>query len=282
MQITPNVRHVSAFGAFAPSRLVARVIERTRRSGGSWASMRVAFMLRQWAIGRLKGRPIDTEVLGVRMRLAPHNNVCEKRILFTPQYFDPAERAFIAPYLGEGVVFVDIGANVGGYALWAAGLAGSGSNIVAVEPEPEVFGRLCFNIGINAGASVKAINTAVADMNGRLTLFIDRRNRGGTSVRIAKDAPDGGERIDVPATTLLDLVSTEKLERIDVLKVDVEGTEDMVLVPFLRDAAPGLLPRLLVLNHLRSQWAEDLPSLLEDKGYRLATTTPANDLYVRD
>ncbi len=282
MPSQPNVRHVSAFGAFAPSRIVARIIARTRRSGGAWASMRVAFLLRQWAIRRLKGRPVDTEVLGVRMRLMPHNNVCEKRILFTPQYFDPAEREFLAPRLGPGVVFLDIGANVGGYALWAAAKAGEGARIIAVEPEPEVFARLCFNIGVNPTGTVKAVNTAVADLNGRITLFLDRHNRGGTSVRIVKNAPDGGERIEVPAVTLSELVESEKLERIDILKVDVEGSEDMVLAPFLRDAPDALLPRTIVLNHLRAQWAEDLPKALAERGYVTVGRTPANLLLVRD
>jgi FkbM family methyltransferase len=244
--------------------------------------MRVAFLLRQWAVRRLKGRPVDTEVLGVRMRLMPHNNVCEKRILFTPQYFDAAEREFLSSLLKPGVVFLDIGSNVGGYALWAAARAGKGARILAVEPEPEVFERLCFNIGVNPTGTVKAVNTAVADINGSITLFLDRRNRGGTSVRIVKNAADGGERMDVPSVTLVDLAEGEKLERIDILKLDVEGSEDMVLGPFLREAPDALLPRTIVLNHLRAQWAEDLPKALEDRGYRSAGRTPANLLLVRD
>jgi len=278
-QTHPNVRHVSAFGAFAMSRLVARVVARTRRGGGSWAQMRMTFLLRQWALRRLKGRPVDTETLGVKMRLHPHDDVAEKRLLFTPQYFDPAERRFLEPHLAKGGVFIDIGANVGGYALWAAARLAPGGRVIAVEPEPELFERLSFNIGVNPTGIVKAVNAAVADFNGRLTLFVDRRNRGGTSLRIAKDAPGGGEAVEATAVTLAGLVATERLERIDVLKVDVEGAEDLVLSPFLHRADRSLLPSVIVLNHLRGQWAEDLDALLARTGYVEAGRTAANVLY---
>ena len=238
-------------------------------------------MLRQWAIRRLKGRPVDTETLGVNMRLFPHDDTAEKRLLFTPQHFDPAERLFLEPHLARGGVFVDVGANVGGYALWAAERMGSGARVIAVEPEPELFERLRFNIGVNHTGAVKAINAAVSDFNGKLTLFGDRRNRGGTSVRIVKDAPDGGEAFEVSAMTLASLAECERLDRIDVLKIDVEGSEDMVLAPFLRDGDPVLFPSVLVLNHLRRHWTHDLEALLRDKGYSVSGRTSANALLVR-
>ena len=50
--------------------------------------------MRGLAMRGLRGRPVDVVSLGARMRLYPHNNNAEKRLLFTPQYFDPRERAF--------------------------------------------------------------------------------------------------------------------------------------------------------------------------------------------
>ena len=51
---------------------------------------RLAFLLRRLAIRRLRGAPVDVEALGARMRLYPYNNVCEKRVLFTPAVLRPA------------------------------------------------------------------------------------------------------------------------------------------------------------------------------------------------
>ena len=95
------------------------------------------------------------------MRLYPGNNVAEKNLLFTPQYFDPEERRFLAERLGSDFTFVDVGANVGGYALFAATLGGPGSRILAVEPQGDIFERLSFNIGQNGLTTVKALELAV-------------------------------------------------------------------------------------------------------------------------
>jgi hypothetical protein len=75
------------------------------------------------------------------MRLYPDGNVCEKRVLFTPQYFDPLEREMLAGRLREGFRFIDIGANIGAYSLFVAAKAGPSARILAVEPQPEVFAR---------------------------------------------------------------------------------------------------------------------------------------------
>ena len=41
---------------------------------------------------------------------------------------------------------------------------------------------------------------------------------------------------------------------IDALKIDVEGAEDLVLAPFLRDAPQDLLPKLLLIEDTRGFW----------------------------
>ena len=89
------------FGAHAPTGFARWAIERTRALPDRWASRRLAFVLRRLAIQSLDGRPVDVEALGARMRLYPYNNVCEKRILFTPQFFDPQERAILEVRIGE-------------------------------------------------------------------------------------------------------------------------------------------------------------------------------------
>ena len=86
---------LSGFGKYLPKGVIARILTATRACSGSWAGKRRAFALRAIAVRALKGRPLDVEALGARMRLYPYNNVCEKRILFTPQYFDETERRLI-------------------------------------------------------------------------------------------------------------------------------------------------------------------------------------------
>jgi hypothetical protein len=72
------------YGHFSPTAMVRSLIAVTRRCDASWAGKRLAFLLRGFAVRLLGGKPVDIESMGARMRLSPYNNVCEKRILFTP------------------------------------------------------------------------------------------------------------------------------------------------------------------------------------------------------
>ncbi|MGO4815997.1 hypothetical protein AB4156_41560, partial [Cupriavidus sp. 2MCAB6] len=83
------------FGAFAPQGLVAQIINWTRGAPDSYLGRKFAYALRRIGLSSLAGQPVDIEALGVQMRLHPDGNVCEKRVLFTPQYFDPYERELL-------------------------------------------------------------------------------------------------------------------------------------------------------------------------------------------
>jgi FkbM family methyltransferase len=268
------------FGAFAPSSLTRWVIERTRLMPAGWAGRRLALMLRRLVTKSLKGLPLDMETFGVRMRLYPYNNICEKRILFTPQYFDAQELDLLAGRAREGFTFVDIGANVGWYSLYVAAKAGASSRILAVEPQPEIFDRLTYNIRQNPFGTVKAVACAVADKAGELTLFIDPKNRGESSLKIVGSSQ--ADAIRVPAVTLLDLLKGEGFTHVDAVKLDVEGAEDLILDPFFRDAPASLHPSLIIVEDGRDRWQIDLPGLLQGRGYRQILKTKMNLVFERD
>jgi FkbM family methyltransferase len=267
------------FGTHAPSGFARWAIERTRAMPNRWAARRMAHLLRRLAIQSLRGAPVDTEALGARMRLYPYNNICEKKVLFTPQFFDPEELGQLKSAIRDGFTFVDVGANVGAYSLFVAAQAGLGARILAVEPQPDVFDRLAYNIRQNPFGTIKAVACAVADKTGELTLFLDPRNKGESSVKIvgSSQAP----MIRVPAVTLLELLTSEGFTRLDALKLDVEGAEDLVLDPFFRDAPASLHPALIIIEDGRERWQTDLGRLLAAQGYRLARRTRLNLIYER-
>ena len=120
---------------------------------------------------------------------------------------------------------------------------------------------------------------ALADKPGELTLFIDPTNRGESSVRILNSS--AGYSVKVPAMTLLSLVEGEGYERIDAIKLDVEGAEDLILEPFLRDAPQTLWPGFIIIEDSRQRWQSDLVGLLERNGYRLVAQTRLNLVFER-
>ncbi|WP_293794890.1 FkbM family methyltransferase [uncultured Bosea sp.] len=267
------------FGAFAPKAYLARIIARTRMAPDSYLGRKMAYVLRRLGLQSLDGAPVDIESLGAKMRLYPSGNVCEKRVLFTPQYFDAVEREQLTARLREGFTFIDIGSNIGAYSLFVAARAGRSARILAVEPQPDIFARLAFNIAQNPFGTVKAVACALADKPGELTLFIDPTNRGESSVRILNSS--AGTSVRVPAMTLLSLVEGEGYDRIDAIKLDVEGAEDLILEPFLRDAPPALWPGFVIIEDSRQRWQTDLVSLLERSGYKLVAQTRLNLMFER-
>jgi len=269
------------FGDFAPSGLTRWVTDRTRGLPEGWAGRRVALMLRHLAMKMLSGLPLDLETFGVRMRLYPYKNVCERRILFTPQYFDADELKILTGRIRPGFTFIDVGSNVGWYALFLAQEAGTAvaTRILAVEPQPEIFDRLIYNIRQNPFATIKAVDCAVADKTGELTLFLDPLNRGEASLKIVNSSQT--DTIRVPAVTMLDLLKREGLTRVDAIKLDVEGAEDLVLDPFFRDAPASLYPSLFIVANVPDRWQIDVVKLLKSKGYRQILTNKMNLAFER-
>ena len=203
------------FGTFAPKGLVARIIGWTRCASDSFLGRKLAYALRRLGLNSLKGKPVDIEALGAQMRLYPDGNVCEKRVLFTPQYFDARERELLAARIRDGFCFIDIGANIGAYSLFVAARAGRGARILAVEPQPEVFARLTYNIAQNPFGTVKAIACALADKPGELTLFLDPGNKGESSVRILRSS--AAETVRVAGSRRPALMQSEGYDRLDAI-----------------------------------------------------------------
>jgi FkbM family methyltransferase len=277
MDSSPHI--VPAYGAYAPKGLLARLIAATRAMQAGGLPRKFGFVIRRLATVLLRRRPVDIEAFGARFRLYPYFNLCEKRILFTPQDFDPTERAILAQTLRPGFIFLDVGANIGGYALAIAALAGRDAQIIAIEPQPVLFDRLVYNIGINPFATVKALAVAVVDRDGEVTLFLDGQNKGEASLRIVNQDDEG--RIRVPARALLGLVREEGLPRIDAIKLDVEGAEDLILQRFLQQAPERLWPRLLILERGEARWSTNLLHLLAEKGYVYELGTRNNHILSR-
>jgi len=244
--------------------------------------LRLAIGLRRITKSRLEeDRGLDVERWGIRMRLHPVRNGCEKNLLFTPQMYEPPERAELAEEIDKTrranrkFVFVDIGANVGLFSLFVAAYAGSNAQILAIEPEPTNLGRLRFNVAANGGLPIQVIGLALGESTERVVVQLDNRDRGGTTTR-SLGPHDGADVVIAECRPLLEVVRQEGLTHIDALKIDIEGTEDKVLVPFFSNAPPDLWPSLVIIEDTRDRWRSDLFSLLAQIGYKVSSRTKLN------
>jgi FkbM family methyltransferase len=270
------------FGTYAPGWLDRNVIAATSSLPDNWLGLRLAIGLRRIVMMRLTDdRGFDVVRWGMRMRLHPRGNGCEKGALFVPQMYEASERRVLRTEIdkvraaGRTFVFIDIGANVGLFSLIVASCAGQNANILAIEPEPENVRRLRFNLAANPGIPIRVLPLALGEREQEVALDLHPYDRGGTRTRdLAKSEPAHVAKIE--CRPLLDVVRQEGITRIDALKIDVEGAEDKIVVPFFRKAPEELWPNLIIIEDARDAWHEDLFALLAKCGYAITTRSKLN------
>jgi FkbM family methyltransferase len=274
----------AAYGVMAPGRFDRAILALTSRLPDNWLGLRLAILLRRAVTTRLDypDGALDVERWGLRVRLHPRDNGCEKNLLFTPQMYEPTELRELAVEIARAklqqrpFVFVDIGANVGLFSLFVASQAGRDARILAIEPEAGNLRRLHFNVDANPDVRIKVVPTALSDEAGELAIEPHPRDRGGsrTIKLVPSNAADGAAR--VPSQTLLQLLTQERVEAVDALKIDVEGFEDIILCPFFEDAPPTIWPRLIIIEDGSGSWGTDLVATMMSKGYAIAARTRLN------
>jgi len=167
--------------------------------------------------------------LGYSMRVDLRSRT-EVFAYYTGRYDSPLISAAIKLLPTSGVAF-DIGANVG---FWTVPLALRGESVVAFEPVPSNASRIRENLALNSiehRAEVREL--ALSDEPGKVALSLREdfeRGAGTGNASIVIDQSD--ERfstIECPVDTLDNQVAMLGVERLDVVKMDVEGHEDYVL-----------------------------------------------------
>jgi FkbM family methyltransferase len=133
---------------------------------------------------------------------------------------------FVLELLKPGMAFIDIGANIGVFTLPAALRVGPAGCVIAIEPSPRVFPSLERNVAINGLTNVRLIQCAAFNSDNQTVPFyeapVDHFGMGSLGTQFdAKPIP-------VLTLTLDYILGEQMIERVDVIKVDVEGFEAAV------------------------------------------------------
>jgi FkbM family methyltransferase len=166
----------------------------------------------------------------IQVMLYPDSGI--SAVLATSGFYEPHECLVLKKVLREGDVFVDCGANIGLYSLYAAALVGGRGRVLAFEPSPREIARLKENIRLNDFKQIDVFPYALSDTDGTTTFNLaDAQKAGqntlGTSFGYADTAC--AEQITVPLRRLDDVCAGEKLPNLRLIKIDVEGAELHVL-----------------------------------------------------
>ena len=138
---------------------------------------------------------------------------------------NPHERGevkFLESIVKEGMNVIDIGANVGITTVTVARKIGRRGKLYSFEPTPEYFNILKENISSNGLENVKVYELAVTDQVGRAPFYQKELSSGIVF-------EEGAKKFEVSTTSIDRFLSEEKIERIDLINMDCEGSELLVL-----------------------------------------------------
>lgn len=135
---------------------------------------------------------------------------------------EPISTQILTRFLKKGYYCLEIGANVGYYTLLTASLIRKEGKILAAEPHPGNFSTLLENVSMNSLGNVTCLNVACSNYDGHGHMKITPQS---DLHRLLEDGENGGLRVEVRKVDTL----AKDLERLDFMKMDVQGHEDKVI-----------------------------------------------------
>jgi FkbM family methyltransferase len=181
--------------------------------------------------------------------------------------WEPDCTSYICKNLKHGKTFVDVGANIGYYSLLASKLVGEKGRVISIEASPKIYNVLQNNVHLNSFASnIETHNLAITDKLGKASVYLGPDGNLGsttTSLFLQGKFPyrEYNLEAEVDAVTLDLLIESEGIENLQMIKIDVEGTEREViygLVETIKNGAPEILIELTPL-----WWSKQKPSIEE-------------------
>ncbi len=241
---------------------------------GEWDS-RLPLRLRRKLWERMKAPSKIQWLDGLCVHVYPGNET--SRSIFITGYYEPNEFYALDKILKQGMTFIDAGANIGLYTLFASKKVGEQGIVVAIEPSSREFQRLKINVEMNALSNVRLVQVAVSHCPRQARLLVAAEEHSGhnTLGNFGYESVVQESEEWVRVERLDDIAKQERLDRIDVIKMDIEGAELFALqgaTDTLAQFHPIVLLELSdrTLGHQECR-SEQIWEFLTEGGYRIYT-----------
>lgn len=242
---------------------------------GSFVLNHVITPAQKFADKRFPNQDTEVQVNGHKLLVfSPRTNLIG-RALYQHGIWEPAVTNVIERKARTGMIALDVGADIGYYALQLSRLVGPSGKVIAFEPIPEARKRLEHNIALNAVKNVEVSGYALGNEAG--TVYLEDPLKKS---RINLNKTSAGERdIEVSIKRLDDLIDGMNLPSIDIVKMDIEGAEHLALLGMeqsIRKFRPILIVE--VHNHflpLFGSSSQQLLNWLKTLGYEITSVDAA-------
>jgi FkbM family methyltransferase len=189
-------------------------------------------------------------------------------------FSEPDTADFFYRFLRPGMVMFDVGAHIGEYTLLAAKLLGASGQVHAFEPQAHIFPILTQSVCKNGFDRVVLNCTAVSDLVGEIEFQV-LSEPSMSSIRRQSSSTETEKIVSVPCTSL-DRYWGDRQEKIDLIKVDVEGAEKFVfqgatnLLGLPQDRAPTWVFEYAPVGYADFGYeSEDILTFLKEYKYEI-------------
>jgi FkbM family methyltransferase len=223
--------------------------------------------------------PIVTGEEGVKLELGTDYVA---RSIFYSNNWEPEETSLLRSVTPQGGTFIDVGANIGYFSLLASRWVGPSGAVYALEPVRATHARLRRNLALNPTANVTAVQVGASSTPGTAAIALE--SDAGHAHLVAGEV--GPERLETITLTTVDaFVTSNRLTRVDVLKIDVEGADFEVIrgaQTTLRRFRPVVLMEVELITRFGAS-VRDVEHFLDAIGYdcQLLGHRSATDLLCR-
>jgi FkbM family methyltransferase len=177
----------------------------------------------------------------------------------------------------RGVV-IDVGANIGGYTVRACKYA---DLVIAIEPQSEVFKLLKKNVEMNCiNHNVVLMNKAIGDTKGKALLRIPVAGNVADTGRASLLGINGSQKQyvyeEVSVDTLDNIIKDLNINRVNLLKIDIEGAEALAFKGMRRTLE--ITDKLMIEIQPGNEW---LIRELKEMGFRLVDKKETNYFFIK-
>lgn len=226
---------------------------------------------------------LTRSIYGFRMYASPHDYMSYSAYFLG--YMEYTNSEFFNWHVREGDVCWDVGANIGYFTLLMAARTRSSGRVDAFEPFPPVYEKLERNIALNNFTWVNPVSRAASDQNGTMQFVLPEfgispyasertqtmlQDCGGVGY-LKMQEQEGVQTVDVDVTTLDEYAAETNLQRLDVMKMDIEGAE-LTALKGMQNTIETMRPVIAIeYNYGTSKRAghsvQEVDQALNDLGY---------------
>ena len=184
-----------------------------------------------WYYGQFKQRNVDLS----KERIIDVKNGCKLYLIPNDPgisleltrfgIHEPITTQIVMEKIKKGMICLDCGGNIGYYATLESNLVGREGKVIAIEPSPVNFAYLKKNLELQNQENYEVHNLACGEEDGEITFVIHKISNMCRIANAGEKESEDKKLVKIPIRKLDTFLADKKLDRLDFLRMDIEGSE---------------------------------------------------------